>query len=460
MDVEAAETYLRLMAEAELRRAVHVPGVALWEPIERIRFVASALAAMGADGEALGQAVAADLGAALAFRFPDPAGPLSLPKRPVSPARRVVRSVPMLRSGMAAQNAPPDGGEPPQVIPAGSMLMLSDGGPVTDLWLLNIIRTSWYTLVTVAARRQEGSPDLPFVPFWHHLRYVSAVDDRGRLHRVHYTGDATDENAINGWLSVHPALARDASWLEFRSGTDQPPLRIPLTPVAPAHPDVAPAEPVSRAERLLDGIAGQLFGGIAGELLGEPSWPLPAVQTAQALQAVGALPPDSQAAARLAALCQYAGDLFPGDAPPAGLPGPWTSVLAWSGRRHKPPVKQGTAPLTVSLPRLDGVTFTLAGVRSWDSQTLLSLVAQGLPADDWGQPDGLRWIQWFPWWIRDSAGQWHVAAPDGYGQGGQDLALLHAPVVPPLARSVTWLEVTVPSPSARLTVTVPLRWLP
>lgn len=70
----------------------------------------------------------------------------------------------------------------------------------------------------------------------------------------------------------------------------------------------------------------------------------------------------------------------------------------------------------------------------------------------------MPWLHWFPWWIRDSAGQWHLAELDSQRADGGKFALVLLRLIPPLPRAVTRLEVIVPGKSVRLRVTAPLTW--
>jgi len=72
MDRERAETYLRVLAEAELRRAMTMPpdgNPGRWKSA-RLTLVARALTAAGAVGADLADEIQADVGLALASRHP------------------------------------------------------------------------------------------------------------------------------------------------------------------------------------------------------------------------------------------------------------------------------------------------------------------------------------------------------------------------------------------------------
>src|SRR5258708_38628486 len=84
-------------------------------------------------------------------------------------------------------------------------------------------------------------------------------------------------------------------------------------------------------------------------------------EVADALEAVGALPRDSPAAARLARPCQRRAIEVRGR--PAGqghgmdLPGPWASGLGHARRREG---KRAILPAAAGLPGIDGARFALA----------------------------------------------------------------------------------------------------
>jgi len=70
MDRERAETHLRLLAEAELRRAMKMPAGSIpgrWHPA-RLALVAQALTAVGAVGADVADEIQADVGLAVAAR--------------------------------------------------------------------------------------------------------------------------------------------------------------------------------------------------------------------------------------------------------------------------------------------------------------------------------------------------------------------------------------------------------
>ncbi len=95
------------------------------------------------------------------------------------------------------------------------------------------------------------------------------------------------------------------------------------------------------------------------------------------LEAAGALSPFSPVPGYLAMICERLGiDGHGVTATPAGhLPPSWLSVLAWYGRRHRPPVHDGTASAGTVLPDVDGARIAVAGLHTRGDQTLLHVVA-------------------------------------------------------------------------------------
>lgn len=454
--IEAAETYLRLLAETELRQAVRSQWYQRGEHLGSLRHTAEALATVGAIDGQVADAIVSDMDAALALRNPS---------RLTGVAPRGLRSTSVLTTVAFAAPVPPPAAAPlPSTppgqlgaVPAGQMFRLHDEDTPANLWVLSVVRTPDSTWCAVGAMLQGRSRHIPYRLRVPRLR---ALDDRGGHYGVHFSGYSGATTA-SGWLSIHPPVPDDVRWIEFYGHLDTPRLRLDLAAgPTPAQLTVDPAAPASPGERLLDAIATDM-------LTHEVSLGASLDTIVAALTAAHALPPASLAPSRLATLCQRAlldagpglvAALEAGELPAATLPEPWTSVLAHTVRRHKPAVRPGVAPLAVVLPELDGIRFVLAGLHSDADHSLLSVAAQGLPPDDHGHQLGFQWSQWFPWWIRDSAGQWHAARAGGYDQGGPDLATLHLRVVPPLPRSVTRLDVVITGRAARVTAGVPVIW--
>ena len=157
-----AEAYLRLLAEAELRRApvFHGPGS---QP-HRVALAATALAAADALSLESAWQVVADFQAACALRLGDPL-PAMLSLRPPASIRRVSPRTVMHQSvvqfltsshrpGSAQPAAVPAGPAAPAAVPIGAALPLpaEQEGWYGELQLLALARTGTEAAISVAAR--------------------------------------------------------------------------------------------------------------------------------------------------------------------------------------------------------------------------------------------------------------------------------------------------------------------
>lgn len=436
------------MAEAGLRMAMRPQTGSALEYVGRVRYVGMALAAVGALDEAVAEAIAGDFETAVAIRSREGRGNL-VPHR-IRPRTRGSQATATGTAGSVWAGQ------------IGQMLRLRSEDMTADLWLLSLIRTATQTAFSVTGRIHRLGPRGSFGGF----QGISAVDHQGRTYYVHYSGGVGVDQTVDGRLDLHPELPSGVPWVEFYVDSHQGAiLRVDLTAGPTAGPvTVEPTGTFDAAGRLLDAVAeGLLVRPPSPDVIFESPDELVA-----GLEAAGALPPRSLAASRLAALCQQAGldaggrlaaELAAGERPAAELPESWTSVLAYLGRRHRPAVKPGIAPVTVVLPELNGIRFALAGLRSGAESTLLTVVGAGLPEMASGGSFGLHWYPWLPWSIRDSGGQWHVTELRAYESYGSEYTTLRLQLVPPLARSVTRLEVVVPGRGARVRASVPVDWM-
>ena len=136
------------------------------------------------------------------------------------------------------------------------------------------------------------------------------------------------------------------------------------------------------------------------------------------LTEAGAIAVDSPVPGQLAALCQRLGAAGHGiTVPPAvEIPAQWASVIA---QRDAPVPADGPevfAPLSGVLPEVDGARFALAGLSTAAGESHLHMVSSGMPqlADRFAH----NWTPGFSWWLRDGAGNWHVAtAGEPYTSG-------------------------------------------
>jgi hypothetical protein len=145
--------------------------------------------------------------------------------------------------------------------------------------------------------------------------------------------------------------------------------------------------------------------------------------------------------------------------PPAEeIPAQWASVIT---RRDTPVPADGPevfAPLAGILPDVDGARFALAGLSTAAGESHLHVISSGMPplTDRFAY----NWTPGFSWWLRDDAGNWHVAAagqPCTLGDGTQAFGLR---LTPPLAAIPEAAEVVMTGPATRVRATVPVRPAP
>jgi hypothetical protein len=456
----AAETHVRLLAEAELRRAAVAPRY-LWlhedfklggsppeeEGLLRVKAVLSALHRVGAIGDATVSAVLSEFAAALAARglaAPEsllPSGPPgSAPPGPGGPA------------------APPPGGAYRAIPVAAAIPAELDGyrgevhlqtmilGPDCALIITTFV-SSWRAAASLPDGGTGGQPGFP--PFGDD----GLTDDQGRRYRLDY------ETGEGGWhqygvLRISPVPPPGTQWLNLPAGTGSV-LRVELDrPARPVRVTCQRVQPASAGEQLLTAVADTMLGG--GTMVGISATQLAAslAEVETALRAVHALPADSLAAARLAALCRQRSIEVRGDlaarARTAGLPGPWASVLAQ--RRDGPGEgRTGVLPLAAVLPEIDGARFVLAGLSSWERQVSMQVAAWGWQP----RPRVFRPAQPFSWWARDDTGRWHVGRTSPFHLVARTFQVEFTPPLHPDARS---LDIILTGSASRVTVSVPLRW--
>jgi len=452
VDPERAETYLRMLAESELRRLApasrHDPRSA------RIWLAATALIAAGGIDAETAQRVVADLEDAVALRAGMPPGVSGM-----ASGYWLARVRPQRAAG------PADPGGQLCAVPAGVTLPLL---PEHEGWrgeyrLLALVTADGYAALTLAARwvARAGRPASRH-PSHAPLDQVGAVDDQGRS----YQGSLWDRGVEgrdwwDGHLRLSPAPPPGTRWLDISPEAGGPQARIDLAgPPAPAQVTVDAAPSASAAARLLDCAAEALLGaGRSAAMTGVSSR---VAQVAQALTEGGAVPAGEPALARLAALAAGLGlDLGVPGAARAPVPDAWASILAGRGACDGP---QAVASFAVILPDVDGARFALAGLRSWRQGATLHVLARG-----W-QPAGWGWLAFggrlddsppdpsVSWQARDSTGRWHMVDQMNWGDGGDGTTQIQAHLTPPLHPAATSLEVIITGVSSRVRATVPLHW--
>ncbi len=472
MDRERAETFLRLLAEAELRRATARPGdrAVVAGCITRVMRVVRVLTVVGALGDELAGQVLDDFELDLGTRG------VRSPGQYGWALRSLLGSLP---SGQ-----PPHA--PDRGVPAGPVIPLHGEQVSGEVTLLSYAQTEAGALLTLITRPGQLSPAGPggprqtmpgtpavrpqarvMIPY---RRQFTAADDRGTGYQMSCHGNSSRPGEWT--LRLHPDPPRDLSWLDLTTIPGKPPVRIDLTPPRPAASTVHPVTG-SPAGQLLANLAMRLLttGAIfpqdililLTELEGvlERPGPLPGTvdglgDVIAALQASGALPPASPVPGQLAALCARLNVTGHGiTVPPArDLPKPWLSVLTHRrAATRTAPERDGCAGVGAALPGLDGIRLSILGLTSSADGTILHTYASGpMRSAYYGSPErNLAPAIW----IRDSRGGWHATRVSRYHEGDITMRLQ---VLPPLSHDTAWIEVIVTGHSAEARATLPLRW--
>ena len=493
MNRERAETYLRLLAEAELRDALaplppaprtgDTPFVTAPVGLTRAAWVLTAVGALDLESA---EDIMADVELALLARYspemPEAGvitattriwsaglqGPRLGPRRFANPRplARISKLMPDVPDPDPPAAAGPDGHPGPRrYVPVGLMILFHDEAISGELGLMSYAHTAggarlvatWRTRDPLGARHHGLPP----------VERFTVTDDRGQDYKLLFDTKGRPEWTCE--LGLVPDPPPDIRWLNITAPGEHS-VRVDLGRQTPwAEPEASEVE-LSVGEQLLNRIAERLLAsapdaprghrgaGPIGPLIGLAAGLGAAVG---ALEAAEALPPDSPVPGQLAALCASLGVRDHGipAAPAPELPEPWLSLLAHYLRR-KPdivPGGDGFAAVAAELPELDGIRLVLLGVHNIDEATWVNTLAFGqLPGRKRGQL-GLDIAFPLSIWVRDSAGRWHVARPTGwFGQDGE--AALTLRLEPPLTRSPDWIEVLAAGQSAQVRATLPLRW--
>lgn len=418
--MECVETYLRVLAERELRRST-----ATLEGIARLHRAGEILVVAGALTPDAVAAVTSGL-------------ELALLARSGTDATGLVRGVRRLSNPPHAEDDTPHDTTPPRVVPVGAVI----SGDNFALHLLTLACLPGRAVITAALRMHGPYDDLGTGPHRLPFRALDAADESGRPYQLRFHGDAAASSGT--WHGVVEVLPPPAAvrWLDVVADGARRLARLDLTGEhTPTTIEVSASE-TSPGERLLAIAAEQILAGtwdsrgpFADGLLGELT---------DVLGGAGLIAADSGTPGQLATLCERRGRPRHGisAAPAAELPERWTSAL-------EPARTQGATgefiPLALPLPAVDGARFAVTGLASAGGESVLHAVATGhvRARSHWGTG--------FSWWIRDGAGGWHVAGiAEELDQWGYRDVVLRMPLTPPLPVPARVAEVSVTGPAGRV----------
>jgi hypothetical protein len=500
MDRERAERHLRLLCDRTLRRASDYldggtdapddapgftavvplaspvsPRIVIRDCLASVQDVADALTAVAAIDENRADTIMIQLAQALAVRSGTDAA--LLPRDLYRLAERHPNQAPQNQAAAAAEL---------RVAPVGRLAHLRYEGMPADLYLMAGVVMSGMATLTMAMhirRPADPSADPPVSPSARPFPgSLSATDDHAATYGLSFSGRPGPED-WDGFLDLDPPPSAGIRWLDLVASETCDVTHVDLAADWDAADVVAEPLLVSPGERLLIRVAERLLAG------GGLGWgPAPAVENlgeiVTALIEVGALSPGSPRPAHLAALCECLGRADHGitvgtvpDVPGADgrpipdLPQPWADVLGiydgkgrpldWPGApaaRAAPATQTAVAAVAVALPEIDGVRFAVAGLHSGWNRNVLYVVATGLPPPRPGPPGRNEPGNGFSWWVRDSAGRWHVAAASRSEAGTGGESRLSLSILPPLGPEMSEIELVVTGQSASVRARLPLRW--
>jgi hypothetical protein len=463
MDRVAAETYLRRVAEDELRHAMTLAAggaVNQWHS-PRLALAAQVLRAVGAVDDRTAWQIQGEHQLALATR--------QLGRPGLSPAARHHLNVALqVERARAGARLSPGSGYPAarsaawRVVPVGRVI--PGDGRHDELLLLAYVQTPAGAkfaveggMATSHGRVRAG-------------RQLAATDDRGTSYRLRSVlGSGT------GLLELMPQPAHAIGWLDVSAAPGEPGIRVGLDQPVPA-PEVSVTRSApGPGELMLDVVATRILTSTADFPPDDPGYLASAGtdlrafvgnspgEIVAALRAAGALTPDSRLPGQLAGLLGRLGIDGHGIAAPpdAGLPPRWQSMLTRYHRRGPYPVPApgSWAAAVAELPELDGVRIAVLGLHQGERETILHLLASGVMAgeDDWEYMRGVRPLPAL--WVRDSGDRWHathtsgLSAADDYSE-----VMLWLAIVPPLERGTARIDVVATGASAEIRVGLPLRW--
>ena len=488
MNRERAETYLRVLAEAELRHATSQPSGNAQRAgyAARVKRVAQVLAFVGAIDDGFADQILDDFELALGARQTRQIASVLdwFTQRAAERTRLAGRvSAPPATAGgsaagrsAAARSGTRTAARPAHApVPLGQLVWVHGADVHGEVYLLSYARVASGPQFSVFAR--TGQPSGPWEPSGPRLfDLFTATDDQGTSYQVTIRDIGSP---VLGWtLMLRPDPPHDPQWLDLATTTGGvPAARIALPATAretrpPAATDVTVSQIApSPGEHLLSTIAARLLAAVPPLpydpwLYGTAPRPraLPSItdglgDAIAALQECGALPPLSPDPGQLAMLCARLNISGHGTTtPPArDLPEPWLSMLTQYQHRETgaAPVRDGCAAAAVVLPELDGIQLTILGLHNCEDSTILHMHASGPACHTAYRPNEL--YSWPPIWISDSGGRWHATRTSGQSGMNGEIAL-RLEIVPPLSRTTTWIEVRAIGQSAEARARLPLRW--
>jgi hypothetical protein len=507
MQSEPAETYLRNLAESELRRYRGDAAEFLPEAMTRVRAVATAFAKTGALDPGAAEGVVEELTTALEVRSP------GYRIAPTVAARRrraqrfrpgavpLAGALPASAPARAFPGSPRAGAFPVSVTPVGALLELREGE--TDMVVYLTAAISAPHLASLSAgvlslpkgslpRRARQRPDLPpaalgaarmFPGIPGVPRDLRAVDAAGQSYDLVFNGGG-DGTWSAGHFALRPSppgppgpptppgrqQARPPDAGSLIVGNDETSVRIDLTAGSPAAEVTTTENGLTAGEQFLRIRAEAMFASgyhdVGTDLKGLAA-------TVPALRAAGMLPERSELPGTIAALChRYAVSREDVPDPPAALPDRWASLL--TGDQHaswqrdgadsppassshgglRPPVPPGPPPfpaaahLPVAFPETDGITTVLSGLVTHGRRSTITGVFFGTV--DEGYPEGPCI------WLRDNDGQWHAAKQRSWSSGGVNV--FWADLIPPVHPSASRADILVIGRTADSRGSVPLTW--
>jgi hypothetical protein len=345
----------------------------------------------------------------------------------------------------------------PLVVPLGQAIRVDDERAPYDLHLLSYVRTEHNAMISTVIRMRwpadGSSTDLEIQGAGpQHLPYRELVlaDARNTRYRMDFRGDG-GTSAWHGIARIDPSPPADTEWLDLIADRSRFLARLDLT--RSPEPATVATEQVSALpwERMLGAAAEQILAAAAGRERRDIISYL--ASDIEVLTGAGVVARDSPVPGRLAALCERLGISKHGiAAPPSAIPVPWASAIEHDTAGEE--AAELVTPLTASLPDIDGTRFAVAGLTTLAARSILHVVAAGplAPVGPWfyGRYYGCSW------WVKDSAGNWHVAVarePDFLA--GDDVALAMT-LSPPLISAHDVLELVVTGATTRVHTRIPV----